>query len=233
MISSENPLGFDPLKVILILCIVVVVLLGLLGFSVHKGCSNSKDLQAIKGTLKSDLEGIKRDINISKDIDQALLKGQGELHLALYGNEEKEGIITKLDRSQEVMKELKKKLGERPEPKNPEELKTLEECQMEYGELKVSYELCLDLNDSKDDVLVLFGQVKENLTRQVSLLKGAVGELHNQVESWEKIEKRVMEGMNRLDKAYRLNAFWKTVKNVGVGAGAGAVLVFVLKTVLK
>ncbi|MGD2087275.1 MAG: hypothetical protein PVH61_13910 [Candidatus Aminicenantes bacterium] len=220
-------------KVLIILIILVVVLVALLGFFAHNSCSYSKDLQIIRGTLKSDLDGIKQSITTSNNVVKALLKGQGELHLALYGDEENEGIITKLDKSRGVMNELKKKLGERPEPVNPDDLNNLEDCKTEYSELLVSYELCLDLNSSKDDVLILFGQVKNNLTTQVSLLEESVDSLGNQIENWKEIEEKVTEGMEKIDRVYRVNRFWKNVKNVGIGAGAGAVLVFILKAVLK
>jgi hypothetical protein len=220
-------------KINIILVIAVVVLLGLLFLFAQNSCSASKDLRSIKSTLDADLKGIKQDIATSKTVEDALLKGQGELHLALYGDDKNKGIMTKLDGVLGNVSDLQKKFDERPGPVNPDNFKTLPDCQDGYRELKESYVLCIKLNDEKDQALKLFGSVKDNLVKQVSLISGAVDELQGQVQGWSKIEEKLTKGIEDLDRVYRVNRFWKNVKNVGIGSIAGALAVVILKAVLR
>ena len=229
----KEPIGYNPVKVIIILVVVVVVLLGLLFFFAQNSCSTSKDLGYIKGKLEVDLAGIKNDIGKSNTIVNTLLEGQKKFDKALYGDEKEEGVLQKLDKSLKQNDELEKKLDQRPKPEDPETFQDLKQCKTKYEELSESYNLCLDLNRSKDETLKLFGTVKKNLISQLSLLKGAVSELKGQVKNFTEIEKKVKESMDSLDKVYRNNRFWGAVKNVGIGSIAGALAVLILKVVLK
>jgi hypothetical protein len=218
-------------KIVVILVITVVVLAGLLFFFAQDSCTSSKYLVYIKSKLDSDLTQIKKDISDSKTVVNTLLTGQGKLETALYGDEKEEGALKKLDKSMAQNSSLKEKLNQRPAPAKPGSIKDLEQCQKVYLELFDSYNLCMELNKSKDSTLVLFGKVKENLLEQVSLLNGAVTELQGQVTNFKKIESAVMKSMETLDKSYRTRRFWGTVKNVGIGSAAGVLAVIVLKMI--
>jgi hypothetical protein len=227
MAETKNSSG----KVVVILVILVVALSGLLFFFAQESCSSSKDLAYIKSKLDSDLTQIKKDITDSKNVVNTLLTGQGKLETALYGDEKEEGALEKLDKSMAQNAKLQEKLNQRPAPAKPGSIKDLEQCQKVYLELYDSYNLCMELNNSKDSTLVLFGKVKENLLEQVSLLNGAVTELNSQVTNFKKIETAVMKSMETLDKSYRNKRFWGTVKKVGIGTAAGVLAVIVLKMI--
>ena len=227
MVETKNSSG----KVVVILVILVVVLSGLLYFFAQDSCSSSKDLVYIKSKLDSDLTQIKKDITDSKNVVNKLLTGQGKLETALYGDEKEEGALKKLDKSMTQNAKLQEKLNQRPAPAKPESIKDLEQCQKVYLELFDSYNLCMELNKSKDSSLVLFEKVKENLLEQVSLLNGAVTGLQGQVTNFKKIESAVMKSMETLDKSYRKKRFWGTVKNLGIGSVAGVFAVIVLKMI--
>ena len=227
MANTKNSSG----KVVIILAILVVALSGLLFFFAQASCSSSKELAYIKSKLDNDLTQIKKDIYESKTVVNTLLTGQGKLETALYGDEKEEGALKKLDKSMAQNATLQEKLNQRPAPAKPGNIKDLDQCQKVYLELFDSYNLCMELNQSKDSTLVLFGKVKENLLEQVSLLNGAVTELKSQVTNFKKIESAVMKSMETLDKSYRKKRFWGTVKNVGIGTAAGVLAVIVLKMI--
>ena len=227
MAENKNSIRKD----VVIMVVVVAALLGLLFFFAQASCSGSKNLAYIKSKLDSDLTQIKKDIADSKAVVNTLLTGQGKLATALYGDEKEEGALEKLDKNLAQNSTLQEKLSQRPAPAKPGSIKDLEQCQKVYLALYDSYNLCMELNKSKDSTLVLFGKVKENLLEQVSLLNGAVKELQGQAANFKKIESAVMKSMETLDKSYRNKRFWGTVKKVGIGTAAGVLAVIVLKMI--
>lgn len=213
-----------------IFAVVALIMVFVFGLLAHQSCSNSNNLELIKSTLNIELSSIKKEIDESKSRENALLEGQEKLDTALY--DKTDGILSKLEISKNQIDMLEQKLNQRPAPVDPATFDSLNECQKGYEELSESYDLCQELNNSKDGALVLFSKVKENLLSQVALLKGGVEELKKQVLNFEKIESTVLSKMQALDKAHRVNKFWKNAKNIGIGVGAAAVIMAAIKLFL-
>jgi chromosome segregation ATPase len=201
------------------------LIIGVLGtLLITKSCPGSAN--QIKTELNQALEPIKTKLTTIEEQEIKRLAAQQTLENF------RQEVMKELPAIKTSVNNLTAKLAARPAPENPQDFKTLPECQEKYDTLKESYTICLDLDKSREEQLNLFWQVYENLINQKTLLEGAVKDLQDQVKGYKDIEKKVTESMDKLDRAYSAGRSLRDMKYVALGVAASAVTIAVI-TLIK